>query len=144
MNIYLYSKNHRCRISWVSPSNDFALLCGKLIQEQLLHKISDSYVLLTASDRTNKIITEYCQENEQSSKLNSRKILAFVSKLSEDECFFILNADVSVDYERLSAIQTLNNAYDLCNRDWFINEAYKHLLSYAETRRKYKMYASES
>lgn len=141
MNIYLYSKNHRCRISWVSPSNDFALLCGKLAQEQMLHKISDSYVLSTASDRTKNIITEYCQENEQVSKRQSRKISAFVSKLSDDECFFILNADAPDDYERLSAIQTLNNASDLCNKEFYINEAYRHLISYAETGRKYNVYA---
>lgn len=141
MNIYLYSKNNRCRVSWVSPSNDFYLLCSILAQKQLLHKISDSFVLLTANYKTQKSITEYCRENDQASRFNSRKISTFVSKLPDDECFFILNADASDDYERLSAIQTLDNASDLCDREWFANEAQELQLAYAEIRSKYNVCA---
>ena len=141
MNIYLYSKNKRHRVSWTSTSNDFNLLGSRLGQEQLLYKISDSLILLSANDRTRNRIAEYCMENDQVSKFNSRKISAFISKLSDNECFFILNADVCDDYERLSAIQTLDNAYDVYNRESFFNGAHEQLLAYAEISSKYNVYA---
>lgn len=141
MNIYLYSKNSRHRVSWTSTSNDFDLLCNRLVQDQLLYKISDSLVLLSANDRTGKKITEYCHENEQVSKFNSRKILAFVSKLSEGEYFFILNADVSNDYERLSAIQTLDKVSNLYNRDIFLDGVRRQLFTYDQISSKYNLYA---
>lgn len=141
MNIYLYSKNNRQRVSWASTSNDFDLLSSRLVQEQLLYKISDSLILLSANYRTRKKIAEYCLENDQVSKFNSRKISAFISKLSNNEYFFILNADVSNDYERLSAIQTLDNVSDLYNRELFFNGVHGQLLAYAEIGSKYNVYA---
>ena len=141
MNIYLYSKNNRHRVSWASTSNDFDLLSSRLVQEQLLYKISDSLILLSANYRTRKRIAEYCLENDQVSKFNSRKISAFISRLSDNEYFFILNADVSNDYERLSAIQTLDNVSDLYNRELFFNGVHGQLLAYAEIGSKYNVYA---
>lgn len=141
MNIYLYSKNYRCRVSWISSSNDFYFLCHRLAQDQLLHHISGSFVLLIANYKTKKSIAEYCRENDLTSEFNSRKISSFVSKLLDEECFFILDADISDDYERLSAIQTLDNASDLCNKKWFLNEAQALQLAYAEIRSKYNLYS---
>lgn len=141
MNLYLYSQKNRYRISWASTSNDFELLCRIIGQKQSLHQISKSLIMVTANDEIKKSITQYCLENEQQSKFNSRKIDAFVSKLMEDECFFILNADETDDYERLSAVQSLDRVDDVSDRNDLINIINGILRGYTEVRDKYNIYA---
>ena len=136
MNLYLYSQKNRCRISWASTSNEFDSFCHIIEQRQSLHQISKSLFLITANVETQKSITQYCLENEQLSKFNSRKIAAFVSKLIEDECFFILNADETDDYERLSAVQSLDSVDDVSDRNHLINIINGILSGYTEVRDK--------
>ncbi|MDE6629778.1 MAG: HNH endonuclease [Muribaculaceae bacterium] len=140
MNLYLYSKNNRVRVSWASTSNDFEALCHVIEQDLTHHRISGSLVLLAANDKTKKSISDYCRENEEVSRFNSRKIAAFVSKLPMDEWFIILNADVADGYERLSAIQTLDNASDLCDGNRLAGDVQNLLRAYSNVKREYNVF----
>ncbi len=140
MNLYLYSLENRCRISWASTSNDFDSFCHIIEQKQSLHQISKSLFLITANVETQNSITQYCFENEQQSKFNSRKIAAFVSRLMEGEYFFILNADEADDYERLAVVQALDSVDDARDRNHLINTLCGILRSYTDVRSKYDIY----
>ncbi len=54
---------------------------------------------------------------------------------------FILNADETDDYERLSVVQSLDSADDVSDRNYLIHTINGILRGYTEVRCKYNIYA---
>jgi len=109
MNLIFYSFTNSKNIKWESNENDTQMFFSDLKNYcPLSIPIGDKALLLQANDTTVNFVIKYSDDNEIASKYNTRKIIAFVNKLSPQECFYILDGNVTQDIVRLSAFESLN------------------------------------
>lgn len=141
MNIFLYAVGEYANVKWNSDSDAFLSLKNNLLNScKSALEPSNDCLLLSVDPETVDFLSNYANDNEKVSSFNSRKIEAFVKKLTDGQPFWLINGDSVRDSVRMSAFDALSarNARDSAG----VRDAFEALInSYAEVESHYLIYA---